>query len=231
MLPASLTPRWRYSRGAERSQRPASDIRGGAAGEVMPVSETLPPTSASALPLSSHGKPVDSFERAAELERELQRTVRGEVRFDRGSRALVRHRRLELPADPDRRRRSQRRRRRPRRGGGVPAARRATASPGRGHEPRRPVLQRRGRARLHQVHEPHSRGRPRRIDSPACNLASCSIRCGARAEATPSDIRSRPFNAQPLQPGRHDRQQLLRHALPARRQDRRQRPRAADSAL
>src|SRR5258705_5353607 len=40
------------------------------------------------LPLSSHGKPVDSFGPALELERELQRTVRGEVRFDRGSRAL-----------------------------------------------------------------------------------------------------------------------------------------------
>ncbi|HEV8317245.1 MAG TPA: FAD-linked oxidase C-terminal domain-containing protein, partial [Vicinamibacterales bacterium] len=41
-----------------------------------------------ALPLSSHAKPVDSFERAVELERELTRIVRGEVRFDRGSRAL-----------------------------------------------------------------------------------------------------------------------------------------------
>ena len=40
------------------------------------------------LPLSSHGKPVDSFGRASELEHELRRTVRGEVRFDRGSRAL-----------------------------------------------------------------------------------------------------------------------------------------------
>jgi FAD/FMN-containing dehydrogenase/Fe-S oxidoreductase len=40
------------------------------------------------LPLSSHAKPVDSFSKAAELERELKRTVRGEVRFDRGSRAL-----------------------------------------------------------------------------------------------------------------------------------------------
>ena len=40
------------------------------------------------LPLSSHAKPVDSFARAAELEKELQRTVKGEVRFDRGSRAL-----------------------------------------------------------------------------------------------------------------------------------------------
>jgi len=40
------------------------------------------------LPPSSHAKPVDSFARAAELEAELKRTVRGEVRFDRGSRAL-----------------------------------------------------------------------------------------------------------------------------------------------
>jgi len=42
----------------------------------------LPP-----LPLSSHAKPVDTFAQAAELERELRRDVRGEVRFDRGSRA------------------------------------------------------------------------------------------------------------------------------------------------
>jgi len=40
------------------------------------------------LPLSSHGKPVDSFPQAAELENELKRTVKGEVRFDRGSRAM-----------------------------------------------------------------------------------------------------------------------------------------------
>ncbi|MBI3048083.1 MAG: FAD-binding protein [Acidobacteria bacterium] len=40
------------------------------------------------LPPSSHAKPVDTFARAAELERELTRVVSGEVRFDRGSRAL-----------------------------------------------------------------------------------------------------------------------------------------------
>jgi FAD/FMN-containing dehydrogenase/Fe-S oxidoreductase len=40
------------------------------------------------LPLSSHGKPIDTFGRAAELDSELRRAVRGEVRFDRGSRAL-----------------------------------------------------------------------------------------------------------------------------------------------
>jgi FAD/FMN-containing dehydrogenase/Fe-S oxidoreductase len=40
------------------------------------------------LPLSSHAKPVDSFSQALELEEELKRTLNGEVRFDRGSRAL-----------------------------------------------------------------------------------------------------------------------------------------------
>ena len=42
----------------------------------------------SPLPLSSHAKPVDSFARAGELENELKRVAKGEVRFDRGSRAL-----------------------------------------------------------------------------------------------------------------------------------------------
>ena len=41
-----------------------------------------------ALPPSSHGKPVDSFAKAADLEHALKSAVRGEVRFDRGSRAL-----------------------------------------------------------------------------------------------------------------------------------------------
>jgi FAD/FMN-containing dehydrogenase/Fe-S oxidoreductase len=38
--------------------------------------------------LSSHAKPIEVFERADQLARALARTVRGEVRFDRGSRAL-----------------------------------------------------------------------------------------------------------------------------------------------
>src|SRR6202790_3217961 len=42
----------------------------------------------SPLPLRSAAKPVDSFGRAGELENELKRAVKGEVRFDRGSRAL-----------------------------------------------------------------------------------------------------------------------------------------------
>jgi len=44
--------------------------------------------SSTPLPLSSHAKPVDSFAQARELELELKRNIRGEVRFDSGSRAL-----------------------------------------------------------------------------------------------------------------------------------------------
>jgi FAD/FMN-containing dehydrogenase/Fe-S oxidoreductase len=45
-------------------------------------------TNITPLPRSSHAKPVDTFSRAAELEAELRKHIRGEVRFDRGSRAL-----------------------------------------------------------------------------------------------------------------------------------------------
>jgi FAD/FMN-containing dehydrogenase/Fe-S oxidoreductase len=40
------------------------------------------------LPLSSHAKPVEVFPQAADLERELKQNIKGEVRFDRGSRAM-----------------------------------------------------------------------------------------------------------------------------------------------
>jgi FAD/FMN-containing dehydrogenase/Fe-S oxidoreductase len=40
------------------------------------------------LPPSSHAKPVDTFARSRDLEQALKRVVTGEVRFDRGSRAL-----------------------------------------------------------------------------------------------------------------------------------------------
>jgi len=40
------------------------------------------------LPPSSHAKPVDSFQHSEDLAHALRAAVRGEVRFDRGSRAL-----------------------------------------------------------------------------------------------------------------------------------------------
>jgi FAD/FMN-containing dehydrogenase/Fe-S oxidoreductase len=40
------------------------------------------------LPLSSHAQPVDVFPQAAALEQELKQNIKGEVRFDRGSRAM-----------------------------------------------------------------------------------------------------------------------------------------------
>src|SRR5438093_1808693 len=42
----------------------------------------------SPLPPSSHAKAVDTFGPAKELELELRRVIRGEVRFDTGARAL-----------------------------------------------------------------------------------------------------------------------------------------------
>ena len=42
----------------------------------------------SPIPASSHGKPVDTFAQAVELEKALSRAMRGEVRFDRGRRAM-----------------------------------------------------------------------------------------------------------------------------------------------
>ena len=40
------------------------------------------------LPLSSHAKPVDTFPQAAALGKDLKQNIKGEVRFDRGSRAM-----------------------------------------------------------------------------------------------------------------------------------------------
>ena len=40
------------------------------------------------LPLSSHAKPVDPFPQAAALGKDLKQNIKGEVRFDRGSRAM-----------------------------------------------------------------------------------------------------------------------------------------------
>jgi len=50
---------------------------------MTPYVDTLEP-----LPPSSHAYPVDSFAEAAALEAELRRVITGEVRFDRGTRAI-----------------------------------------------------------------------------------------------------------------------------------------------
>ncbi len=97
------------------------------------------------LPPSSHGKPIDTFGQAAELDQELRRAIRGEVRFDRGSRALYatdasNYRQVPIgvvvPRDEDDVRAA------------VSVCRRFDApilARGIGHEPGRPELQRRGR--------------------------------------------------------------------------------------
>ena len=108
--------------------------------------------------------------------------------------------------------------------------RRAGAAARRGHQPRRPVLQRRGRARLHEVHEPDPRDRSGQ--ALRARAARRRARFAAQRRRSPSpDVRSRSVDAQPLHARRHDRQQLVRHAFAARRQDGRQRRRADDPAL
>jgi hypothetical protein len=62
------------------------------------IAQTLAP-----LPLSSHGKPVDSFSQADELENELKRVVKGEVRFDRRRRPRAENMALQFcRAEPER---------------------------------------------------------------------------------------------------------------------------------
>ena len=173
--------------------------------------KTFPP-----LPLSSHAKPVDSFAAAAELEKELQKTVGGEVRFDRGSRALYaadgsNYRQipigLVIPRDDRRRDRDR---------SGMQKVRRSGFAARRGHEPGRAMLQCRGGARFHEVHEPDSGDRRRGKIRARPAGRGAGPAAGTRREA-PSDVWPRPFDAQPMHAGRNDRQQFLRHAFVARR--------------
>ncbi len=54
----------------------------------MHVPDTYPRPAGTPLPPSSHAKPIDTFGPAKELELELRRVLRGEVRFDAGARAI-----------------------------------------------------------------------------------------------------------------------------------------------
>ena len=194
----------------------------------MPVSATQGNTAA--LPTSSHANPIDTFAQAEALEAELRRTIQGEVRFDRGTRALYatdasNYRQVPIGVVV------------PRHDDDVRAVVAASRSFG------APIL---------------ARGAGTSLAGQSCNVAvvldftkymnriveldpdnrTCAraawrgagYPARARRTARP-DVRSRSLDAQPLQPWRHDRQQLLRHALAARREDRRQRVPAADSAL
>ena len=124
---------------------------------MMHVPDTYPRPAGTPLPPSSHAKPIDTFGPAKELELELRRVLRGEVRFDAGARAIYasdgsNYRQapigVVIPADND----------------DVIAAMAACRKFGapvlvawRGNQPRGPVLQRCRRVRLHEVHEPDSR--------------------------------------------------------------------------
>ncbi len=174
------------------------------------------------LPPSSHGKPVDAFREARALESELRKSVRGEIRFDAGSRALYstdssNYRQIPIglvvPRDADDVIST------------VEAARKFGA----------PVL---------------PRGAGTSLAGQCCNVAvvldfskymnnvlefdpderSARVEPGVVLErlAQPgrnasAHLRARPCDAQPLHPGRHDREQLLWYALDHGRKDCRQR--------
>ena len=183
------------------------------------------------LPLSSHAKPVDSFAQAADLEQELRRAVSGEVRFDRGSRALYatdgsNYRQMPIglvvPRDAD----------------DVIAAVAACRKYGAPVLPRGAGTSLAGQCcnvavvldftkYMNRILEID----PRQALRAACSRASCCDTLRNRRRGAPADVRARSLHAQPLHARRHDRQQLLRHALAARRQDGRQRRGAADPAL
>jgi FAD/FMN-containing dehydrogenase len=164
------------------------------------------------LPPSSHGKPIDTFGQAAELDQELRRAIRGEVRFDRGSRALYatdasNYRQVPIgvvvPRDEDDVRAA------------VSVCRRFGA----------PIL---------------ARGSGTSLAGQSCNVAVvvdftkymnrileidyekriARVQPGVildtlRSRAEQKTLTFGPdLDAQPLQPGRHDREQLLRHPFP-----------------
>src|SRR5829696_7230594 len=90
--------RWSYWRPAYpdyrlSSEHPLPGIRCHAESEPSPIDRmTHYPDqqhdTKTTLPPSSHAKPVDTFAPATELEAELKRVIRGDVRFDRGTRAM-----------------------------------------------------------------------------------------------------------------------------------------------
>ena len=114
----------------------------------------------------------------AVLERELQARVKGEVRFDNGSRGLYstdasNYRQVPIGVViPSERRGCGTDR------GALPQARRADAVSRRRHQPGRAVLQRRRGDRLLQVHEPHARR-----STPSRKLARVAAGRGARRPA------------------------------------------------
>ena len=162
---------------------------------------------------------------------ELREAVRGEVRFDDGDRAMYatdasNYRQVPigvvLPRDAEDVERRGRR---------LPAVRRADRLARRRDEPGRRDVQRGGRHRLQQVHEPHRRRsigtrKPARVQ-PGCVIDDLRN----AAEDAALDVRARSRDPQPQHARRHDRQQLVRHARADGRQDRRERRGTRDRHL
>ena len=180
------------------------------------------------LPLSSHAKPIDSFSQAAGSRTGAEARCRGEVRFDRGSRALYatdgsNYRQIPIglvvPRDAD----------------DVIAAVAACRQFGAPVLPRGAGTSLAGQCcnvavvldftkYMNRILEIDPDERFARVQP---GVVLDTLRNAGRSAS--ADVRSRSVDAQPLHARRHDRQQLVRHALAARRQDRRQR-RGADAS-
>ena len=144
------------------------------------------------------------------------------VRFDLGSRALYaadssNYRQLPIGVVfPARRRRCRGR------AGRLPRHRSRRAAARRGHQPCRPMRQRRRGLRLLPLHERARRHRSR--SQAGARRAGHRSRPPARSRRSSSPhLRARSRHALPLHARRHDRQQQLRRPRPAGRQSRRQR--------
>ncbi len=150
---------------------------------------------------------------ALALEDDLRRSVRGEVRFDAGSRALYatdasNYRQVPIgvvvPRDEEDVIATVSR---------LPPSRRADPATGRRHQPRRPVLQRRRGARLLQAHLSGVRGsRSDRAHRPRAARHGAG-RPAPRGRPARAHLRARPRHPRLVHARRDDRQQLLRRAL------------------
>ena len=169
---------------AGRDRRPATHPDRASVVPANGRSDPAPPVTDTASAAEGRLNVASSVDVGALLN-ELRRTVNGEVRFRPGDRALY-----AAPARTTASCRSASSSREPSttwsRRSRLPRARRADPLARRRHEPRRPVLQRRRRARLLEVPEPDPRDRPRAASSRASSRASSSTTSARRRRSTAS---------------------------------------------
>ena len=133
-------------------------------------------------PSGSRRRAIEASTADASTGAPLRASDRGRGPVRRRRPRALRDRRLELPAGADRRRRSRGTSTTWSRPSRLPRARRADRLARRRHQPRRPVLQRRGRHRLLEVPQPDPRDRPRAEARARRSRASSSTSSASEAE-------------------------------------------------